>query len=82
MKYSSFSGIVAWSQGEILLQHGQAADDDHPLVQERPDLFRGLAPRADLSTSPTPDPVEHVERATRAPGETRPTRIPRAGSAQ
>lgn len=74
MKYSSFSGIVAWSGGEILLRQGQAADDDHPLVLERPDLFQGLAPVAELSTSNTPP---QVERATRAPGETRNTRAPR-----
>lgn len=77
MKYSSFSGVVAWSQGEILLSHGQAADDDHPLVLERPDLFRGMAPGASLATSPTPPPIE---RATHAPGETRQTRVPRSNT--
>lgn len=79
MKYSSFSGIVAWSQGEILLRQGQAADDDHPLVLERPDLFQGLAPIADLTTSPKPQPVE---QATRAPGETRAVRVPKNSSGQ
>lgn len=74
MKYSSFSGVVAWSQGDILLSQGQAADDDHPLVLERPDLFQGLAPKADLSTSQTPAPIE---RATQAPGERRQVRVPR-----
>lgn len=78
MKYSSFSGIVAWSGGEILLRNGQAADDDHPLVLERPDLFQGLAPVADLSTSPAPQPL--VERGTQAPGETRTTRVPKNAS--
>ena len=79
MKYSSFSGIVAWSQGEILLRQGQAADDDHPLVLERPDLFKGLEPPADLATSPQPRPVE---QAIQVPGQTRPSRVPRGGSGQ
>lgn len=74
MKYSSFSGVVAWSGGDILLSQGQAADDDHPLVLERPDLFQGLAPAASLATTPHPAPVE---RATSAPGERRSVRVPR-----
>lgn len=81
MKYSSFAGIVAWSQGEILLRHGQSIEEDHPLYKERPDLFQGLAPGADLTAQPQHgEPL--VERATRAPGEVRSTRVPKSGSAQ
>lgn len=79
MKYSSFSGVVAWSQGEILLSHGQSIDEEHPLYKERPDLFQGLAPSASISHNADPKPVE---RATAAPGETRSVRVPKGGSAQ
>lgn len=73
MKYASFAGVVAWSGGEILLRTGQSIDEDHPLYKERPDLFEGLAPGADLSTSISPAPIE---RATAAPGEKRNVRVP------
>ncbi|MFF0598063.1 hypothetical protein [Streptomyces antibioticus] len=67
MKYSLVSGNVAWSQGTTQLTRGTSADDDHPLVLERPDLFSDEAPDAELSSAPV------VERATAAPGEKRTT---------
>lgn len=68
MKYSLVTGSVAWSQGTAQLTRGKSADDDHPLVLERPDLFSDQVPDAELSSAPT------IERATAAPGEKRLTR--------
>ena len=53
---------------------GTSADDDHPLVIERPDLFGDDAPLAHLRTpkmAAAPAEEAPVERATRAPGERR-----------
>jgi hypothetical protein len=54
------------------------ADDDYPLVVERPDLWTDVAPPAQLAgpgRHKTAEPVDPgpapVERATRAPGERR-----------
>lgn len=68
MKYALVNGNVAWSQGTAQLSRGMSADDDHPLVVERPDLFSDQAPDAELSSAPV------IERATAAPGEKRATR--------
>lgn len=68
MKYALVTGNVAWSQGTTQLHRGKSADDDHPLVLERPDLFSDAEPDAELSSAPT------IERATAAPGEKRVTR--------
>lgn len=74
MKYCKMAGIVHWSGGSMLLHEGMTADDDHPLVLERPDLWgdQGPAPAlrsggGDEARSEAP----RVERATRAPGEKR-----------
>jgi hypothetical protein len=76
MKYALVTGIVRWSGGSMELTRGKSADDTHPLVIERPDLFGDQPPEADLAGPPpargedeTPAPV--VERATAAPGEKR-----------
>jgi hypothetical protein len=71
VKYSKVAGAVRWSGGTTLLRKGQSADDDHPLVAERPNLWTDEAPGASLGTRRAA-PV--VERATRAPGEVRQTR--------
>jgi hypothetical protein len=84
MKYSNFSGMLAWSGGTTLLRAGDSIDDDHPLLTERPDLFTEDEPEAKRNSGPT------VERATAAPGEVRTTpgagprgnRVPKPGSAQ
>lgn len=68
MKYAVVTGNVAWSQGTAQLKRGMSAEDDHPLVLERPDLFSDQAPDAELSAGPV------IERATAAPGEKRATR--------
>lgn len=67
MKYALVNGNVAWSQGTAQLSRGMSADDDHPLVLERPDLFSDQAPDAELASAPV------IERATAAPGEKRAT---------
>lgn len=76
MKYARVSGAVRWSGGSLILSEGMSADDDHPLVLERPDLFTddGPAPvlrsaEGDRRRAGQPEPK--VERATRAPGEKR-----------
>lgn len=74
MKYSKIAGLVRWSGGSTVLGIGTSADDDHPLVLERPDLFGDDAPAAYLRTPRRPEPAVEtapVERATRAPGERR-----------
>ncbi|MEU3972346.1 hypothetical protein [Streptomyces bacillaris] len=74
MKYSACSGAVRWSGGLTVLKPGQSIDDDHPLVQERPDLFTEAAPEPDIKMPAKPGrgaPAPAVERATRAPGEKR-----------
>lgn len=72
MKYSIFAGAVRWSGGTMILERGQSIEDDHPFAKERPDLFDGNLPGAQI---PQPKQRERreprVERATRAPGEQR-----------
>lgn len=82
MKYCKISGVTKWSGGVIVLREGMTADDDHPLVAERPDLWRDEDVSAvDLPTVRQPG---HVERATAAPGERRgsTSRVPKGGSGQ
>lgn len=74
IKYSSTEGVVAWSGGTQLLQRGQSIDENHPLYQERPDLFQGLAPLgADIDTN---KPAGAVESTQQAPGANRTARVP------
>lgn len=75
MKYARVGAVVRWSQGTTVLNLHMSADDDHPLVLERPDLFVDEAPGAELK-KPRTHVVEEapVERATRAPGEKRVTK--------
>lgn len=71
MKYANFSGIVTWSGGKLVMSAGTTtADDDHPLVIERPDLWTDEAPAAHLA-GPGRSADRGVERGTRAPGEKR-----------
>jgi hypothetical protein len=69
VKYAKIDAAIRWSGGTTILRKGQTADDDHPLVRERPDLWRDESPGASLKTPRTGPPA--VERATRAPGEVR-----------
>lgn len=50
MKYSNIEGYLSWSGGGILMRRGLSFDDNHPLVEERPDLFDDNEPGADVST--------------------------------
>lgn len=80
MKYANCSGAVRWSGGLQVLKPGQSIADDHPLVAERPDLFTDTEPEPDIKMPATPS--RGVERATRAPGETRGTTGSRRSSAK
>ncbi len=73
MKHSTFTGVVAWSGGSMVLRNDQRFSDDHPLVRERPDLFSDGDTNADVVEAPKPASVPTVERATAAPGEVRNT---------
>lgn len=48
MKYAKAEGVVGWSGGTTVLRAGAPAEDDHPLVKERPDLFADEPTRAEL----------------------------------
>lgn len=74
MKYAKISGVVGWSAGSMVLHKGMSADDNHPLVLERPDLWTDEEPSATLRGPDLPTGPPVVERATRAPGERRRTR--------
>ncbi len=76
MKASKIGGVVKWSQGTIILRAGQTIDPDHPIVAERPELFRDADEEAEVKA-----PAPAVERGTRAPGEVRntPGTGPKAG---
>lgn len=69
--YARDNLTVAWSAGKSTLTKGSAWDDQAELVRERPDLF-DAEPERPAGRAP------RVERATRAPGETRGRRKPRA----
>lgn len=72
MRYAKITGAVRWSGGTTILHEGMSADDGHPLVAERPDLWTTQAPQADLRAPAGPrEAAPVVERATRAPGEVR-----------
>lgn len=70
MHYAKIAGSVSWSQGRTLLRKGQSIEDDHPLLEERPDLFTDQEPPADIHT-PT-----RVETGRQGPGEHRMERAP------
>jgi hypothetical protein len=78
MKYAKVGAVVRWSGGTTVLNLNMSADDDHPLVVERPDLFQDEAPGAELKHPyrgrEVPAEEAPVERGTRAPGEKRTTR--------
>lgn len=75
MKYAKVGCVVRWSGGTTVLNLNMTAEDDHPLVLERPDLFTDEQPGAELKKPRTYQVEEApVERATRAPGEKRVTK--------
>lgn len=83
MKYSNTTGAVRWSGGLTVLKDGDSIDDDHPLLEERPDLFTDDPPGADIkmpATSSRGEPAPKVERATREPGEVRAPAAPTAAA--
>lgn len=69
IRYSSFEGMVMWSGGSQLLRIGQSIDTSHPLYQERPELFNGLAPmNAQISSTNHPGGVQPVVESTMQSG--------------
>lgn len=62
MKYSKLTAVVSWSQGIIMLTEGMTADDAHPLVRERPDLFHDEPPRAVLFVANRPEPEQDPDQ--------------------
>jgi hypothetical protein len=72
MKYARVSAVVRWSGGTTVLGAGSTtADDDHPLVLERPDLWTDQAPAPHLAGPSRVRGEAPVETATRAPSERR-----------
>lgn len=72
MKYGKFAGVVRWSGGTMVMNGARTtADDDHPLVLERPDLWTDEAPEPTLAGPARQRGEAPVETATRAPGERR-----------
>lgn len=70
MKYGKIAGVVRWSGGSMVMNGaGTTADDDHPLVLERPDLWTDEAPPPTLPGPGRQRGERPVETATRAPGE-------------
>ncbi|MFI2437410.1 hypothetical protein [Streptomyces sp. NPDC018693] len=69
MKYSKVTGNVRWSQGMTQLRAGMSADDHHPLVVERPDLFGDEPPTAELSAPAPQEPDEDDGQEQRDTGE-------------
>ncbi len=74
MKYSKISGVIAWTGGTTLLREGTSIDDEHPLLKERPELFRGGEETADMATRSQPG---HVETAANS-GPGRSNRVARS----
>lgn len=70
MQYAKQSGVVRWSDGQIVLRKGQSIEDDHPLLEERPDLFDENEPGAEIHQK------SRVESGSQRPGENRMTRTP------
>lgn len=71
MKISDFQGVVAWSGGDLLMRAGQKFDEGHPLVKERPDLFRSVASEEEAEETQTAANASRVETTMQAPGTNR-----------
>ena len=72
--YAKQAVSVAWSGGKTFLKKDQAWDSESDLVQERPELFTDEPEKVAGRVAGRPA----VERATRAPGETRQVPVKRA----
>lgn len=75
--YAKDRCVIAFGGMRISLAPGDPWDGDDPLVQEYPDRF--VDGPATVRSTRAPSGTLPVERATRAPGERRTTRKPRAG---
>lgn len=78
MKVSNLTGVVAYSGGQIVLREGQTIDDNHPLVAEKPEIFRDVEDSEQKAQTPNPKTVE-TTMASGPGGErvTRPGRVQR-----
>lgn len=85
MKSSKFQGVVAWSGGQTVLRVGDRYSDDHPMVQDRPELFDDGDNETDVkrrAPEPPPRPEGVVESTMQVPGANRTSRVPKSGSGQ
>lgn len=80
MKVSDFQGVVAWSGGDLLMRAGQKFDNEHPLVSERPDLFRSVRDEQDAEETQTAANAsgQRVETTMQHPGGNRVAAKPRS----
>jgi hypothetical protein len=70
--YAQQSASVSYSEGKVFVRKGQAWDSDALLVRERPELFSDEPAKVAGRPRRRGDGPPVIERATRAPGETRP----------
>jgi hypothetical protein len=82
--FSNFEGVLAWSGGTTLIRGGQKFDPNHPIVQERPDLFRSAEDEDDAAeTRSAAEGQRQVETTMQHPAGARATnRVPKGGSGQ
>lgn len=70
--YAQQSASVSYSEGKVFVRRGQAWDSEALLVRERPELFTGEPAKVAGRPHRRGGAAPVIERATRAPGETRP----------
>ncbi len=82
--YSSFEGVLAWSGGNTLIRGGQKFDPNHPIVKERPDLFRAADGDDEAAeTESAAQGTRQVETTMQHPaGGRTANRVPKAGAGQ
>lgn len=74
MHVSKLTGVIAYSGGQVVLREGQTIDDDHPIVAERPELFRKLeegGSEEPKAQTPNPRVVESTQQTGPGGGRNR-----------
>jgi hypothetical protein len=74
MKLSNLTGVIAYSGGQLTLREGQTVDDNHPIVAERPELFRDIEDGVG-QTAQTPNPRVVESTMQTGPGGGRVRRV-------